>query len=54
MTILYPYNVQGFYEIKEGDLVSFEVDNLVNQDSIVITTSVLNLAENQTKGEEVN
>lgn len=54
MTILYPYNVQGFYEIKEGDLVSFEVDNLVNQDSIVITTSVLNLAENQTEGEEVN
>ena len=53
MTILYPYNVQGFYEIKEGDLVTFSVDELTTGDSISVTTSVLNLAENQTKGEPV-
>ena len=53
MTILYPYNVQGFYEIKEGDFVTFSVNELTTGDSIVVTTSVLNLAENQTKGEPV-
>lgn len=53
MTILYPYNVQGFYEIKKGDLVTFSVDELTTGDSISVTTSVLNLAENQTKGEPV-
>lgn len=53
MTILYPYNVQGFYEIKEGDVVEFSVDHLTTGDSIVVTTSVLNLAEEQTEGEKV-
>lgn len=53
MTILYPYNVQGFYEIKKGDFVTFSVNELTTGDSIVVTTSVLNLAENQTKDEPV-
>lgn len=53
MTILYPYNVQGFYEIKEGDLVTFSVNELTTGDSIVVTTSILNLVEDQTKGQPV-
>lgn len=43
MTILYPYNVQGFYEFKEGDSIYCEVESIEESDTPVIHTSVLNL-----------
>lgn len=43
MTLLYPFNVQGFYEIKEGDQVDFYVNNVSGEDKITVETSYLNL-----------
>ena len=45
---------EGYVLNDLGDARPGETDNLVTQDSIIVTTSVLNLAENQTEGEEVN
>ena len=43
MTLLYPFNVQGFYEIKEGDQVEFYVLSVSQEEGIVVETSYLNL-----------
>lgn len=43
MTLLYPYNVQGFYEIKEGDQVDFYVNSVSLEDGITVETAYLNL-----------
>ena len=43
MTLLYPFNVQGFYEIKEGDQVSFDISSVSAEDGITVETSYLNL-----------
>lgn len=42
-TLLYPFNVQGFYEIKEGDQVSFDISSVSAEDGITVETSYLNL-----------
>lgn len=43
MTLLYPFNVQGFYEIKEGDQVEFFISDVSTEDGITVETSYLNL-----------
>ena len=43
MTLLYPFNVQGFYEIKEGDQVEFPISDVSTGDGITVETSYLNL-----------
>lgn len=43
MTLLYPFNVQGFYEIKEGDPVEFDIYEVSTEDGITVETSYLNL-----------
>ena len=43
MTLLYPFNVQGFYEIKEGDQVEFLISDVSAEDGITVETSYLNL-----------
>ena len=43
MTLLYPFNVQGFYEIKEGDQVEFFISDVSTEDGIIVETSYLNL-----------
>ncbi|HIX38818.1 MAG TPA: hypothetical protein H9738_13285, partial [Candidatus Blautia pullistercoris] len=43
MTLLYPFNVQGFYEIKEGDQVEFLISDISTEDGITVETSYLNL-----------
>lgn len=43
MTILYPFNIQGFYEIKAGDSVSFVVSSFEDGELPTVITSALNL-----------
>ncbi len=41
--ILYPFNVQGFYEIKEGDTVEFYVHSVSQEEGTTVETEALNL-----------
>ena len=43
MNLLYPYNIQGFYEIKEGDEVDFTLDSVSTENGILLETEYLNL-----------
>lgn len=49
MTILYPYNVQEFYEFKEGDSIYCNVESIEDGDTPVVHTSVLNLETDNKK-----
>lgn len=49
MTILYPYNVQGFYEFKEGDQIYFNTESIEDEDTPILHVSVLNLQTEDAK-----
>lgn len=43
LDILYPFNVQGFYELKEGDTVEFYVHSVTEENGTSVETEALNL-----------
>lgn len=45
MTLLYPYNIQGFYEITEGDIVEFGINDIETGEQVIVYTPALNLVE---------